>query len=210
MHEDDLRPAQKRPCKKSLQHINRKRRRRAEQPSTVQSATTTDASLMASDLDHSSNVSFEPASFDDEHHDHDDDDDDNHPIKPERGTEPSEVDILEDIHFLNQSIDNLKDHLQMAELSASAMKMIREATKRLVKIEQMINGSGGSTSGAGGREQPATDDWMTTAATSTADANDKYDIGVNLCQTDANRLMQSGHIFFNGGKLCFSTRKKSS
>lgn len=206
MHEDDLKPAQKKPYKRVYsQRPQRKRRRRTPLTSTAQSVTTTDASLMASDLDQSSNVSFEPAPFDD-----DDDDghvDDEHSIKPERS---SEVDILEDIHFLNQSIDNLSEHLEMAELSASAMKMISDAAQRLRKIEEKVNGCGGS-SGCAAREPctSAVDDWMKDGD-GAPDAGDKYDIGVNLCQTDANRLMQSGHIFFNSGKLCFSTRKKSS
>lgn len=197
MCQEDLKPAQKKPYRKH-ERSQRKRRRRPQ----LASASTTDASLIASDLDQNSSVSFEPANFD-----HDDDDNDNHqertndhPVKSEQSH--SEMDILEEIHFLNQSIENLSNHVQSGDLSTTAITMITDAAKRLKQLEQKINGGKG--------EDRDNDGWMNATEAESDERNMQYDITVNLGQTDANRLMQSGHIFFNGGKLCFSTRKKGA
>lgn len=192
MCQEDLKPAQKKPYRKH-ERSQRKRRRRTQQAS----ASTTDASLIASDLDQSSSVSFEPANFDDDNESHQDPTN-NQQVKSEPSH--SEMDVLEEIHFLNQSIENLSNHMQSGDLSTTAITMITDAAKRLKQLERKIN--------ADKSEDRDDGDWMNT--TETDEANVQYDIAVNLGQNDANRLMQSGHIFFNGGKLCFSTRKKGA
>lgn len=193
---------EKRPYRKPSYRVQRgRRRRRDDQPS----ATTTDVSTLASDLENNSSIGFETAEFNAD--DDDDNIDDTHAenatmLKTEQSH--SEVDVLENIHFLNQSIDNLNDHLLMGEISVSAIAMINEATKRLKKLQQKLNGD--SMDGTQDTEQ----DWMDSPDRNGQQAKAQYDISVNMCQNDANRLMQNGHMFFDSGKLCFSTRKKNA
>lgn len=185
-------------------HRKRQRvQRKCRQSSVRASTTTTDVSTFASDVDQNSSIEFEAAEFDD-FDDHDNDK--TEPIKSEQASH-SEVDVLENIHFLNQSIDKLND--QVGQISSSAVAMIDTAVKRLTTLQRKLNGDSANKQ----KKNDADDgdrDWVDISDRNRQETNTRYDISVNMCQHDANRLMQNGHIFFNDGKLCFSTRKKKA
>lgn len=198
--QEDFLKAQKKPYRRGSYRVVHRRRRR---PSEQASATTTDVSTLASDLDQSSSIGFETAEVDGDDNDVDDGDENTASNSGKMKSEQSEVDVLENIHFFNQSIDNLNDHLLMGAISKSAITMINEAAKRMKEFLQKLNGSGSK------QDSDHDQDWVDdTSDKNGRDPKTQYDISVNMCQNDANRLMQNGHIFFNDGKLCFSTRKK--